>query len=325
MRTPLLFTLAFLVVALFRIAAHAQPEVYDAEEEGTLFITDGFDILCLDYLEVFDNGVQEDGTDFPYGRLWLIMYDPRPYEDQSEMNEDEWDRRDELERFELPGPSSQGRWGNDDSVAFRSAGIYGWDENRWDRVVFRLVVEEPTEAWETDTLMWGTIHEDDSYNTEVFEDEQINVFFRTTDLPEERLFPDAEITEIWFEHNVMSGGREGLEVHVVFDIDHMRTYTGRLCVFVHYEVDGEQVICAGDDPAYESPNGYLTIQEDFVPLYPTTTFTDFPLFIPYDAFPESDRYIDYYIDIEILDELWELIGTGTSPVFELRRSGKSIR
>jgi hypothetical protein len=145
-------------------AAAALPEVTDVDGRSG-FIDLGRDILTIDYMEVLDNGVITSGTDYPYGRIWVILYEPIPYENRDLVQDDQWKRNYEIDRFEIPGPSPRERWANDDAVVFRNLGIYDWAHGELDRIVFRIIVEEPSDGSDVLTLMWGTIHEDDSYVT----------------------------------------------------------------------------------------------------------------------------------------------------------------
>ncbi len=294
------------------------PAVFDARDDAR-FIDMGVRTLSIDYIWVKDNAVTRSGSDYPNARLWLIMYEPEPYENVELMQEDRWNRSHEIARYELPGPTGDELWANGDEVAFRNLGVYDWRTHEFDRVVFRIIVEEPSSNIATDTIMWGTVHEDDSYSTMEYANDSISVFFRTVDLPEIFLTPMTSIEEVWLEHNVKSGGYEGLEIHVRFEIDHMRSFMGRLAVYLHYASDGTPVECHVADPLYRTPAGNLTIQQNFVPYYTDTIFTDFALFIPYDAFPVSSDFVDYFANIEIMDEERKVIGSTTSPVFSVRR------
>ena len=307
------------VLLLLSVASRvpALPEIYDASGDRD-FIFEGETTLAVDYLGVWNNGVFEDGVDYPYGRIWLILYKPEPYEKRGRMDEDDWNRRDELSRYELPGPSSRARWENGDECVYRDTGIHKWSEHPFDRIVFRILVEEPTPSWDVDTLIWGVIHEDDSYDPLVFENENLRVVFRTLDLPEVFLPPVARINQVWLEHDTKEENWEGLQVHLAFQIDNLRCYKARLALHVHYDQDGEPVLCKINEPAYMTPDGHLTAQKDFIPCYTNTEFPDFALFVPYAGFPESDDYVDYYADIEILDEKWEPVESCVTPVFSVR-------
>jgi hypothetical protein len=320
MRKTGMILLLGLLLSAFPAASHALPGLYNGEGDQ-YFIDEGRDILGIDYIGIWDNGVYEDGTDYPYASLWLYVYEPENYEDADELYEDDWSRKDEIDRFPLPGMANGGLWLNNDEVSYLNCGIHDWREYDLDRIVFRVVVEEPTADWETDTLIWGTIIEDDTYETLEFHNEHMNIFFRTTGLPEEIGPPSGLVSDIWFEHDVVYDEEEGLEIHAAFDIYGMRTSMCRVCAFVHNDSDDESVMSELDDEIYMTPEGYLTTQTDFIPLYPDTTFGDFILFIPYKAFPMTSRYTEYYVDVEILDEDWNLICNASSPVFEVRRRG----
>jgi len=309
-----------LILILLLLATPSSAIEICNEADNPDVITAGTNILTIDYLGIVDNGVTETGADPSYASLWLIIYDPRHYADIPEMNEDEWRRSHEIARFQIPGPSTQGRWRNDDEVAYRNFGIYDWASDRFDQVVFRIYVEEPGEGVATDTLMWGVIQEDDTYDSNLeFIGGSLQINFRTTTLPENVLRPEATITETWLVHNAESGSYNGLEIHVKLQIDNMRARQCRLAAYVHLDSNGESVYSNIDDPTFSTPSGYLTVQEEFVPIYPETIFNDFVLFIPYEAFPTSDDYVDYHANLEILDNDWNYLGSIQTPAFSVLR------
>lgn len=321
----LIRSLAILIASTVLILpgpVNAFPEVFDLKDNRA-FILEGTNILHLDYLVIRDNLVTEDRQSYPLGKVWLIIYDPDPYTDMDTMSENKWRSSRELERYELPGPGSQGRWADGDEVIFRNAGVYFWDSNDYDRVVFRFMIENPSPDYDSDTIMWGTIVKDESYIALELSTDRADVKFRTLDLPE--LFPPPYVIfeEIWFEHDVTMYDEEtdeeieGLELHIKFELDSMRGEIARLAAYIHTDKDGESVECRIDDPEYMTGDGFLTSQTDFMPYYLDTIYHDFTLFFPYDAFPSSDDYVAYYINIEILDEDWDLINSYQSPVFEV--------
>jgi hypothetical protein len=303
-------------------AVPAIPQAFDGTGNADL-ITQGQGLLCLDYLGVRDNRVQEDGADYPYGRLWLILYDPGHYDCRKEMKEEDWAPADELDRLQLPGPSDQARWSNDDEMVYRNFGVLEWKTANLDRLVFRIIVDDPTASWETDTLAWGVIEENDSLNTVIYETADLTAIFRTTDLPELTLAPAITISDVWFVHNVKKDNMRGLEVHIDYQVDNMRTVPCRVAAFIHTEGDATPVECAMDDPKYRTSDGHLTVQEDFVPIYTNTSFSDVALFIPYDAFPVSDDFVSYYAVVQILDAGWHELGSTESVPFEVRRPGQT--
>lgn len=296
--------------------ANAFPEVVDLEDSRD-FITDGYNILVLDDLSIWDNLVLEDGADYPFGTVWLILYDPDPYADMDEMFENKWNRSRELARYQVPGPRSQDRWGAGDEIVFRNAGVYDWASNSFDRVVFRFIVEDPSAELDTDTIMWGTVYEVDTYSSSDFTNDYADTTFRTTDLPEYESPPYVTFNELWFEHEVIVDGRDGVMLHVDFQIDNMRGLIGRLAAYVHYDEDDEPVECMIDEPDYMTSDGYLTNQLDYMPPYPNTIYSDSTFFFPYEAFPSGNDYLEYYVHVEYLDEDWNYVGGMDSPVFEV--------
>jgi hypothetical protein len=110
---------------------------------------------------------------------------------------------------------------------------------------------------------------------------------------------------------------------VRFDVTNMRGEVARLSAYVHEHPGGESVRSMIDNPLYRTPDGWLTVQEDFMPYYPDTTFTDFILFFPYDAFPTSDDYVDYVMNVEIADEDGDVIRSAFSPAFSVLNPGQA--
>ena len=300
----------------------AIPLVYEPDDTGT-FITSGQDILAIEYLAVRDNLTTPTGADYPDAALRIVLYKPENYEWRGLISEDVWDRRDELQSFSIPGPSADGNWANDGMVAFRSSGIYTWTDQRFDRIVFRIVVDNPSDIRATETLIWGIINETSSRSTVEFHNDSVDVNFRTLDLPEETGTPSVEIEEVWYERNIVNAGYEGINVHVRFHASDMRTLAGRIGVYVHYMNSNAPVECYVQDAAYRTSEGSLTIQQDFMPLMTETTFTDFIFFIPYAAFPESHNFIEYYTTVQILDSSWMLMASHESGSFALRNPEKN--
>ena len=283
-------------------------------------VESGTDVLTVDYIGIWINGVTETGTDYPYGRVWLILYDPTVYAKMDTMEEDAWNRADEVARYEIPGPSSTNRWANGDEVIYKNFGIHDWASREFDSLVFRITVEEPDNQNAVDTLIWGVIFEDDTYDSDYeFHTDSVSIYFRTTRLPEIYELQNVTFQEIWIEHGIEVDGFKGIMVHANFQVDNLRAVTCRLAGFVHYSNSSESVQCQITDPLYLSPSGNLTIQRDFIPIYPSTLFSDMTVFIPYDAFPASDDFVDYYINLEVLDSDWNYVNSSKSPVFSVKK------
>ncbi|MCX6645326.1 MAG: hypothetical protein NTY09_03060 [bacterium] len=296
--------------------ANGFPEVVDLADNRD-FVNEGYGVLHLDYLAIWDNMVLEDGADYPLGTIWLILYDPDPYADMDEMDEEDWDPSDELGRFQVPGLGSRDRWSNSDEIIYRNAGLYEWESDKFDRIVFRVLIENSSADYDTSTIIWGVINKDEAYTASEYDNEYASIKFRTTDLPEYDMPPYVTFNELWFEHEVNVDGQDGVMLHADFQVDNMRGEVARLAAFVHYDENDESVECQIDNPDYMTSDGYLTYQTDMMPLYPYTVYSDTTLFFPYDAFPESDDYIQLYMHVELLDADWNYIGAEDSPVFEV--------
>ncbi len=316
----ILFGLTVITAALLLAGpVYTADGVYDATDDG-IFIDQGFQILSVDYVHIIENDVLEDGTDYPYGRIWIAVYDPDPYEKMDNLSEESWERSDEYGRYALPGPSDSDRWADGDEMAYLDAGVHEWVEGSKDRIVFRIFVEEPGYKILTDTLMWGVVEEDDTIgSTTSYTNDSLSINFRTLNFPEIFLPPVLDFKDAWLEHEVSIDGSRGLSVHSEFQIDNMRTKSCRIAVYVHYADDTDPVMSQLDDPDFSTPSGLLTAQEDFMPIYTFTIFSDYPVFIPYDAFPISDDFVEYTASVEILDSDGDYIGSMETPVFSVLR------
>jgi hypothetical protein len=235
------------------------------------------------------------------------------------MNEDDWVRSDEIIRVIIQGPSADGKWANDNEMVFKNLGVHEWSAGAKDRIVFRFLVDRPSEDWETDTLMWGIARETETQDATSYELPEMSVIFRTLDLPETAPPPVVTFNDVWFVHDVKKDGRTGLEAHVDFQVDNLRASLCRLAGFVHSNADGSQVSTPIEDPEYRTSEGFLTVQEEFVPVYTNTSFSDYSLFIPYDAFPVSADFVSYYVVVQVLDSDLKQLGSTNSVAFEVKR------
>lgn len=316
-RVRVLISLAAFVTFVNAYPLQAIPNIHETTSPD--FILSGENILTLDYLEIRNNHVQKDAPTYPFGKIWLILYKPHHYEKKEHMSENDWLRSQELARYPIPGPSKDSSWMDKDQTVFKNTGIYKWSDNDLQSIVFRLMVEQTSLKWDSETLTWGIIREMDSFNSLTFETKDVMIIFRTCNLPERRLPPKAVINNIWFIHNATKGSLTGIQINVDFNIENMRAHKCRIAAFIHSGVTNKAVMCELDDPYYKTPGGAITSQQDFIPLYTNTSFPNFKLFIPYDTFPVSANYSDYYALIQILDEKWSRIESKRSEIFQIIR------
>ena len=308
-----------LAISQAPVTGRSTPSVFDASgKQG--YVTVGHGILCLDYLKIRDNHILNYSPDYPYAHIWLILYNPNPYANKKTVWEKDWSRTDEILRIEIPAPSSENRWSNGDETAFRNFGLYQWNQNKFDRLVFRIAVENPAKNVEIETIIWGAVAENDTYTGFNVQNADAAVIFRTANLPEYPAPPSAKINDIQFVHNTVQDSRSSLQVRLSFEADNLRTEPCRVAVYIHNADDDSPVSCIIDDLRFRTRDGYLTVQDEFTPFYDVAKFSNYALFIPYAAFPVTEEYHKYWALVHILDHDLDKLASRHSEVFELRHS-----
>lgn len=104
--------------------------------------------------------------------------------------------------------------------------------------------------------------------------------------PEEKPFlpvvaagPTAVVQNVQTEHNAWQDGRFGMRIHVRFTVE------GALqqpCQAVAYFFAANGTVLQDFNGAFRTGDGQVSVWVPFVPAYPSTTYNDFVLFIPYD-------------------------------------------
>ena len=88
----------------------------------------------------------------------------------------------------------------------------------------------------------------------------------------------AEILDIWVDHNVFEDGREGMRIHVKFTVDDLQNSEG-LCIAYFYFADGRKL--SDSNGQYKTTDGQVSVSRSFTPSYVNTIYRDFKLFMPY--------------------------------------------
>lgn len=86
------------------------------------------------------------------------------------------------------------------------------------------------------------------------------------------------IGSVWAEHNYWQGGVKGMLIHTKFTIGNM---TNRKSVCAAYFQLGNGNALKDFNYLYRSADGQVCVSEAFTPLYQSTVFNDFKLFLPY--------------------------------------------
>ncbi len=99
--------------------------------------------------------------------------------------------------------------------------------------------------------------------------------------------PSAIIRKVWVDHNVYENNLKGMKIHVMFDINNLKDESCQAWAFFYFK-DGTAL--PGYNKKYSSVDNKLAMGEDFIPIYESSTFNDFTLFMPYDEIDLSGSY-----------------------------------
>lgn len=108
----------------------------------------------------------------------------------------------------------------------------------------------------------------------------------------------ATINEVWQEHNVVSNGVSGMNIHVKFEVNNMLNLTGNCCVYFY---DRKKNLLKDTNQAYNSVDGHVSVGSIYTPNYKNCTYNDFLLFIPYSELHLSVGYHELKFQIQIFD------------------------
>ena len=91
----------------------------------------------------------------------------------------------------------------------------------------------------------------------------------------------ANIDRIWYEHNVISGNSNGMNIHVKFSVNNMLNKEGLVGVWFFDKYQNKLI---GYKQGYRDPSGKLCVGEYFTPNYTNHTYNSFVIFMPYGEF-----------------------------------------
>ena len=95
----------------------------------------------------------------------------------------------------------------------------------------------------------------------------------------------VSVDNVTTEYNVYRQNTRGLVIHVRFRTNSLMTTTCHAAAYFYWP-DGRKVQHNGN---YATPSGHLCTGSDFTPHHNQATFNDFQLFIPYTAFPLTNK------------------------------------
>jgi hypothetical protein len=93
---------------------------------------------------------------------------------------------------------------------------------------------------------------------------------------------ESKIDRIWVDHNVFDNDTKGMRIHVAFNVYNLKGVGCNVSAFFYDNSSGTQL--KDRNGKYANINSFVMVGEDFVPLYDSTTYKDFSLFIPLDEF-----------------------------------------
>ncbi|MGE0488853.1 MAG: hypothetical protein AB7S38_06530 [Vulcanimicrobiota bacterium] len=111
--------------------------------------------------------------------------------------------------------------------------------------------------------------------------------------------PQANFENVWLEHNVWENGVKGLKIHARFTVNNHLNVPCLLTSHFYY-ANGQAL--KDFDGQYKDVDGYVSINRDFVPAYPSARFNDLTLFMPYDQLHMASGNTDLSFELGIYTE-----------------------
>lgn len=91
----------------------------------------------------------------------------------------------------------------------------------------------------------------------------------------------GKVTDLKVDYDVSEGGKKGMRINVNFEVEHGKGVKCHIAAYFSY-ADGKKLV-AGKDETYSTPDGQVAIFDSFTPKYDSSEFSDYPLFLPYEA------------------------------------------
>jgi hypothetical protein len=94
----------------------------------------------------------------------------------------------------------------------------------------------------------------------------------------------AEIHKVWSDFDVSVEGRKGLVIHSSMTVRGYSPGSGSEMTIIYWFYYTDNSPICGVMPDYTDAAGNACAAEDFTPPYRDSTYDDFIIFVPYDAF-----------------------------------------
>ncbi|MBP5547808.1 MAG: hypothetical protein J6X58_02815, partial [Bacteroidales bacterium] len=123
-------------------------------------------------------------------------------------------------------------------------------------------------------------------------------YFKYTSFDWKSYSPSAKIDKVWADHNVYKDGKKGMNIHGNVLVKKMKGQKVEFSCFI-YDNDNNNVKTTSDK--YSSVTNQLVTYERDTPLYSSTRWEDFCLFLPYDALPQVQGRSNYKYKFYVRD------------------------
>lgn len=107
--------------------------------------------------------------------------------------------------------------------------------------------------------------------------------------------PLAKIDNVWIEHNALKGS-PGMRVHVNFNTYNLKDEECQLAAYF-YSASGERLEDFNQE--YRATDSNVASFENFFPMYSSTTFSDYPLFLPYSELHLAPGYYQLKLKVAV--------------------------
>lgn len=98
----------------------------------------------------------------------------------------------------------------------------------------------------------------------------------------------ATIERVWADHNTFLNGMKGMSIHVKFSTNNMQHKQGNITAWIYYD-NGNKLTLTSHNGAYTTPDKQVCAADYFTPGYVNAIYSDFVLFLPYNAIPNLGR------------------------------------
>lgn len=127
----------------------------------------------------------------------------------------------------------------------------------------------------------------------------------------------AKLNRIWIDYNVTQGGRQGMRVHVDFEVSGMKGNDIMLAVRIIGEDDE---LLTSKSAAYQNESDQFEVNYPLKPGYETTAYEDISVFIPYNEIVIGKGVWNLELDVDLEYESHELIQHLGLKEFEFKRN-----